>query len=54
MGGTCCAPGQIVASGICCSLGQVNYRGTCCTPTCDPNAPAGGQVSCGVTIYCEG
>jgi hypothetical protein len=54
MGGACCAPGQTNVNGICCAAGQVNYQDTCCTPSCAPGLPPGGQVSCGVTIYCQG
>jgi hypothetical protein len=54
MGDVCCAPGQVNANGICCSPGQTNYHGTCCTPSCSQSLPPGGQVSCGVTIYCPG
>jgi hypothetical protein len=54
LGTICCPPGLVNEGGICCSLGQVNYGGTCCTPQCDPAQPPGGQVSCGVTIFCQG
>ncbi len=35
-----------------CNHDDVVYEGTCCSPQCDPNLPAGPQVSCGVVIYC--
>jgi hypothetical protein len=52
--GICCPAGETNSNGVCCGAGQVGYAGSCCTPNCDPGQPPGAQISCGVTIYCQG
>jgi hypothetical protein len=52
--GICCSAGETNSNGVCCVAGEVGYSGSCCTPSCDPAQPAGAQISCGVTIYCQG
>jgi hypothetical protein len=53
-GTICCPTGEVNANGICCPAGQVNYQGTCCLPKCDTSLPPGPQITCGLTIYCNG
>jgi len=49
---SCCGAGTTCIQNLCCNDGDVVYAGSCCSPQCDPNQPAGPQVSCGVVIYC--
>jgi hypothetical protein len=48
----CCAAGTFCQGKICCPAGFIQYQGTCCQPACDPDQPAGTQMSCGQAIYC--